>query len=115
MLFNHRLNRRDVDLIEIHDHAASMSGASWIERALTNTLVKPRSPLQQQLPRPPESSGLLKPSSRPQIKVGAAEREEYAQKRGQLQWFVGKHYVREEHSENGNGGLQNSGQAGRNV
>ena len=39
MLFNHRFNRRDVDLIEIHDHAASMSGASWIERGLTNTLA----------------------------------------------------------------------------
>ena len=39
MLFNRRFDRCDVDLIEIDDHAASMSGASRIERALTNTLA----------------------------------------------------------------------------
>jgi len=103
-------------LIEIDDHAASMSGASWIERALTDRLALAALAAPTTTATPPQKgSGLSKPSSRPQIKVDAAEREEYAQNLGQLQWFVGKHCVREEHSENGNGGLQNSRQAGRNV
>ena len=93
-----------------------MSGASWIERALTDRLALAALAAPTRTATPPQKgSGLSKPSSRPQIKVDAAEREEYAQNLGQLQWFVGKHCVREEHSENGNGGLQNSRQAGRNV